>query len=86
MFASLNDVAASVSALSQPDEEMREQARLHQSQLTKPPTALGQLEELAIFMAFRVTVGLDHENLVEKKRQKLKNTKECDRKDCTKNY
>ena len=51
MFASLNDVAASVSALSQPDEEMREQARLHQSQLTKPPTALGQLEELAIFMA-----------------------------------
>ena len=27
MFASLNDVAASVSALSQPDEEMREQAR-----------------------------------------------------------
>ena len=45
-----------------------------------------KIRELGIFIAFRVTVGLDHENLVEKNRQKLKKTKECDRKDCTKNY
>jgi len=51
MFASLDDVASYAQALSQPDTDILEQARLHQAQLTKPPTALGQLEELAIFTA-----------------------------------
>ena len=51
MFTSLDDVSEFICNLPQPDSEMLNRAREHQAQLTKPPTALGRLEELAIFMA-----------------------------------
>ncbi len=51
MFTSPDDVAKFAHTLSQPDSDMQDRARAHQAQLTKPPTALGRLEELAIFMA-----------------------------------
>ncbi len=51
MFSSIADIAKFTAALPSANEAMRAQAQAHQNQLTKPPTALGRLEELAIFMA-----------------------------------
>lgn len=46
-FASLADIRAVLEALPTPDEEARATARARDAVLTKPPGALGRLEELA---------------------------------------
>lgn len=51
MFSSLSDLSDFISALPDADNGIMSQAQAHQNQLTKPPTALGRLEELAVFMA-----------------------------------
>ncbi len=48
---SLEDVRALLSALPAPDAETREKARRRDAALTKPPGALGRLEEIAAFMS-----------------------------------
>ena len=48
---SLNDVAGLLGALPQPDKQARAAAAARQMSLTKPPFALGRLEDLAAFMA-----------------------------------
>lgn len=48
-FSTLSDVAALMRDLPQPDTAARDAARARDAQLTKPPGALGQLEDLAIW-------------------------------------
>ena len=50
-FANLQDVAEAVRALPGKHEAVEAEALLHQNQLSKPPGALGRLEELAVFLA-----------------------------------
>lgn len=50
-YQSLDQIAASAHSLPLPDEAARRAALERQNSLTKPPGALGRLEELAIFMA-----------------------------------
>ena len=47
----LEEVADVVKALPGKHEAVEAEALLHQNQLTKPPGALGRLEELAVFLA-----------------------------------
>ena len=51
MFSTPSALSNFISALPVADEMSATQAQERQNQLTKPPTALGRLEELAIFMA-----------------------------------
>ena len=48
-FSSLNDFRALLAGMSGPDSAAREGAEARNGQLTKPPGALGRLEELAIW-------------------------------------
>ena len=50
-FTNLNEVAEAVRALPSKHEAVEAEALAHQNQLTKPPGALGRLEELAVFLA-----------------------------------
>ena len=50
-FTNLREVAEAVRALPGKHEAVEAEALFHQSQLTKPPGALGRLEELAVFLA-----------------------------------
>lgn len=50
-FSSLDQIASLADTLPAPDEAARKAALARQNSLTKPPGALGRLEELAIFMA-----------------------------------
>ena len=50
-FTNLNAVAEAVQALPSKHEAVEAEALAHQNQLTKPPGALGRLEELAVFLA-----------------------------------
>ena len=50
-FTNLNEVAEAVRALPGKHEAVEAEALAHQNQLTKPPGALGRLEELAVFLA-----------------------------------
>ena len=50
-FTALDQIAALAGSLPQADEAARSAALARQNALTKPPGALGRLEELAIFMA-----------------------------------
>jgi nicotinate-nucleotide--dimethylbenzimidazole phosphoribosyltransferase len=50
-FQTLADIRALMSRLPAPDEAARQAAEARNSQLTKPPGALGRLEALAIWMA-----------------------------------
>ena len=50
-FTNLKEVAAIVWALPGKHEAVEAEALAHQNQLTKPPGALGRLEELAVFLA-----------------------------------
>ena len=50
-FTNLNEVAEAVLALPGKHEAVEAEALAHQNQLTKPPGALGRLEELAVFLA-----------------------------------
>lgn len=50
-FASLDAFRAALAALPAADEEARAAALAHQAQLTKPQGSLGQLEEIATFIA-----------------------------------
>ena len=50
-FNNLREVADVVRALPGKHEAVEAEALLHQNQLTKPPGALGRLEELAVFLA-----------------------------------
>lgn len=51
IFASLEDFETALQNLPGANEAARAQARARQSQLTKPPGALGRLEDCAIFLA-----------------------------------
>lgn len=51
MFDSLQAFADSLRRLPAPDAEARQAARARQDELTKPPGALGRLEEIAVFLA-----------------------------------
>lgn len=51
IFASLQDFRAVIAALPQPDATAREAAKHRNATLTKPPAALGRLEDLAIWYA-----------------------------------
>ncbi len=50
-FSSLTAFRDLLAGMPPPDEAAREQARVRNGQLTKPPGALGRLEELAIWLA-----------------------------------
>ena len=50
-FNNLREVADVIKALPGKHEAVEAEALLHQNQLTKPPGALGRLEELAVFLA-----------------------------------
>lgn len=50
-FSSLSDFRAALDQLSGPSPEAIDAARLRDAQLTKPPGALGRLEQLAVWMA-----------------------------------
>lgn len=50
-FDSMNSVRVALAQLSEPDETARQQAMDRNAMLTKPPAALGQLEDLAIWYA-----------------------------------
>ena len=50
-FASLEDIRAALTDLPEPDEEARLAAESRNAHLTKPPGALGRLEELAVWYA-----------------------------------
>ena len=50
-FNNLREVVDVVRALPGKYEAFEAEALLHQNQLTKPPGALGRLEELAVFLA-----------------------------------
>ncbi|MEO1227239.1 MAG: nicotinate-nucleotide--dimethylbenzimidazole phosphoribosyltransferase, partial [Pseudomonadota bacterium] len=50
-LSALSDIAALGMALPESDPIAAEAARKRQDSLTKPPGALGRLEEIAIFMA-----------------------------------
>ena len=50
-FTNLNEVAEAVRALPGKHKAVEAEALAHQNQLTKPPGALGRLEELAVFLA-----------------------------------
>ena len=50
-FASFDDLRARLRQLPRPDAAAAEAARAHQAELTKPPGALGRLEDLAIWLA-----------------------------------
>lgn len=50
-ITTLSQIAALAGALPQADEDARDAALARQNSLTKPPGALGRLEELAVFMA-----------------------------------
>ena len=50
-FTNLNEVTLAVRALPSKHEAVEAEALAHQNQLTKPPGALGRLEELAVFLA-----------------------------------
>lgn len=50
-FTSLDQIASLADTLPAPDDGARKAALARQNSLTKPPGALGRLEELAIFMA-----------------------------------
>lgn len=51
IFRNADAFAAEIAVLSQPDATAVEQARARNAELTKPPGALGRLEELAIWLA-----------------------------------
>ena len=51
MFRTRSDFEDFLGAMPQPDMRSREEAMLHQQQLTKPPGSLGRLEEIAVFLA-----------------------------------
>jgi nicotinate-nucleotide--dimethylbenzimidazole phosphoribosyltransferase len=46
-----DDIRALFKIMPQPDLDQAEQAKAHDAQLTKPPGALGKLEEIAIWMS-----------------------------------
>lgn len=50
-FATLADFAATLGSLPEPDAQASDLARARDAQLTKPPGALGRLEDLAIWYA-----------------------------------
>ena len=50
-FTNLKEVAATIRALPGKHEAVEAEALAHQNQLTKPPGALGRMEELAVFLA-----------------------------------
>lgn len=50
-FATLADFAATLGSLPEPDSQASDLARARDAQLTKPPGALGRLEDLAIWYA-----------------------------------
>ena len=50
-LASFDDLKARLRQLPRPDSAAAEAARAHQAELTKPPGALGRLEDLAIWLA-----------------------------------
>lgn len=50
-LSALSDVAALANAIAESDPIAAEAARKRQDSLTKPPGALGRLEEIAVFMA-----------------------------------
>ena len=50
-FTNLGEIAEAVRTLPGKNEAVEVEALLHQNQLTKPPGALGRLEELAVFLA-----------------------------------
>ncbi len=47
----LDDIRAHIAAMPGPDEEAMERTRARDAQLTKPPGALGRLEEIAVWLA-----------------------------------
>ena len=50
-FTDLNEVAEAIKAMPGKNDAVEAEALAHQNQLTKPPGALGRLEELAVFLA-----------------------------------
>jgi nicotinate-nucleotide--dimethylbenzimidazole phosphoribosyltransferase len=50
-FGSAAAFAATLSALPGPDQSARDAATARQAELTKPPGSLGQLEDIAVFLA-----------------------------------